>query len=285
MATAPSASSAGGQAAVGHHQAAHGDALLGQLGLALGAERRPGDAGPAGGGGLGGLGDGGDLDGAAVAPLGGLGQQRRPGPRRARAGHRGGDAGERHRLLGGADPAGQGDHVLGQVAGPQLEAHGHALELPVGGPPAHRGLGAGRRARPGRRPRPARRPSAPAALDDGVVVADGHHHDLDGGQLRRDAQPGVVAVAHDQAADHAGGDAPRGGPARAAGRRRRRGTGCRRPWRSSGRARGWCPSAGPCRRPSWPRRSWCWSPRRSAPWGSCARPRPGMASTSRMKSS
>ena len=66
-------------------------------------------------------------------------------------GHGGGDAVERHRLLGAAHPADQGDHVLGQVAGADLEAHGHALELPVGGPAAEA------RSRPGRRARPARR--------------------------------------------------------------------------------------------------------------------------------
>ena len=92
-----------------------------------------------------------------------------------------------------------------------------------------------------------------------------------GRQPGRQAQPGVVAVGHDQRADQAGRGAPRGLPDVLLLARCPRRTGCRRPWRSSGPARGWCPSAGPCRRPSWPRRSRCGWRRRSAPGPSCAR--------------
>ncbi len=55
----------------------------------------------------------------------------------------------------------------------------------------------------------------------------------------------------------------------------RTGTGSQRPWQSSARARGWCPSAALCRHPSSPR--WCRWPRRrrSAPARSCARRAPG----------
>ena len=45
-------------------------------------------------------------------------------------------------------PAGRAvTSALGQVAGPDLDPHRHALELPVGGPATERDIGAGRRAR------------------------------------------------------------------------------------------------------------------------------------------
>ena len=76
------------------------------------------------------------------------------------------------------DPVDQRDGLVGQVAGAELEAHGHALELPVGGPTADRHLDLVVELRPGR-PRPAARRPAPGPVASTVgVVADGHDHHL-----------------------------------------------------------------------------------------------------------
>ena len=103
----------------------------------------------------------------------------------------------------------------------------------------------------GGQPRGRRRRRRPSALHE-------HHDDLRRGQPGRQPQAGVVAVAMIRPPDHAGRHAPRRLQhellaARSASRY----------WMLEGpgevlaRARGWCPSAGPCRRASSPRRSWC----------------------------
>ena len=50
-------------------------------------------------------------------------------------------------------------------------------------------------------------------LPGAVLVADAHHHRLDVGEARGHPQAPVVAVTHDEPADHPGGGAPRRGPA------------------------------------------------------------------------
>ena len=56
------------------------------------------------------------------------------------------------------------------------------------------------------------RASRSAASRRAVLAPHEQHDDLDRSEPGRDAQPGVVAVAHDQPADHPGGRAPRGLP-------------------------------------------------------------------------
>ncbi len=70
-------------------------------------------------------------------------------------------------------------------------------------------------------------------------------------QARRQDQALVVAVHHDDGADEARREAPRGRPAKLLLRSADRGSGCRRPWRSSARGCARCRPAGPCCRPSW----------------------------------
>ena len=151
------------------------------------------------------------------------------------------------------------DPPCGQVAGPDLDAHGHALAAP---------------SRSTRRPKltSARgvelRPARPARgqlggellgrLAGAVLVPHEQHDGLGRAPAAAAARrppsspwamisPPIIRVL----------DAPRRLPDVLQGARSRSSTACRRPWRSSGPARGWCPSAGPCRRASSPRRPGC----------------------------
>ena len=88
----------------------------------------------------------------------------------------------------------QGDHALGEVAGPDLDADRHALQLPVDDPAAEASVDLRRRARRARRRPSSSRASAFGGLAGAVLVADEQHHDLDRREAGRDAQAGVVAV-------------------------------------------------------------------------------------------
>ena len=93
----------------------------------------------------------------------------------------------------------------------------------------------GRRART-RTPTPSSsRGESLGGLAGAVLVPDEQHDDLDGREAGRDPQAGVVAVAHDQAADHPGRRRPTTSSSTYSSvADSRRGTGSRTPWRSSG---------------------------------------------------
>ena len=82
-------------------------------------------------------------------------------------------------LLAAGDAAHQRGHAVGEIARTDLEPHGHALELPVGGAPAHRDVG---RASSCARTPAARSSSviARATRDDVALVAHHEHDDLMG---------------------------------------------------------------------------------------------------------
>ena len=230
----------------------------GEAVLAVVADRAPGDPGEPGAGGLEGLLDGPDLGRAAVAERGRLGEEARPGsPRAARR-----RSGEARRP--GRSPSPRTSRRASvttpsaDVARSELDAHRHALQLPVGHAPAEAGgdLGVHRRPDAGRGQLGGH---PPRLVGHGPVVVLAHHehHGLDVGDPRRHAQPVLVAVAHDEPADHPGRGAPRGRPAgleHAVVVQVLHAEGARRSWC---RARGSCPSGGRGRRPSSPRRSSC----------------------------
>jgi len=133
--------------------------------------------------------------------------------------HRGSDPRRRHAeslaLFAGQIAAGQHHGVLFHVARADLEPHRHAAHLPIVE------LETGVDFVPGVQLHPdARGPQRlvhlisqrqhGAALR--VLAPDRHDHDLDRRQAGRQHQPLVVAVAHDDGADHARADAPTGGP-------------------------------------------------------------------------
>ena len=126
-------------------------------------------------------------------------------------GHGRGQPGERHRRLLPRVPAHQRDLPGREVARPQLDPQRHALDLPLGHPAPERPA----------LPRVDAHPHARAAqrlrqllgdVQQRSVVAHRQHHHLRGRDGGRHQQARVVAVPHDQPADHPGGRAPRRRP-------------------------------------------------------------------------
>ena len=194
---------------VGQGEAAHGDRGLGERRLALGPERRPRDAGPAG----------------ARPP------RRPPRSWRPWSCARPGEPARRHTAPRWSSSSAAGDDVgdraaaapdvlppamrrttvtraLGEVAGADLDPDRDALELPVDGPAAERGVDPVVELDPHAGGARARRRSLPRRARHALAVLDDHARRLDRRQPRRHPQAVVVAVAHDQPADHAGRRCP-----------------------------------------------------------------------------
>ena len=160
----------------------------------------------------------------ATASFERLGEQRRLGLVESGA-HRGLEPGQWHRGLGPRVPAHEHGLAGVELAGADLDAHGHALELPVHDPAAERRVGAAVELGP--------QPGSRQLGGDGgglvagtVLVAHHEHHDLHRGEQRWEPQPGVVAVGHDQSAHEPRRRPPRGLPDVVFVRRTRRGTWC-----------------------------------------------------------
>ena len=217
------------------------------------AHGQPGEAGALGGG-LDRLVDAADVVGALGQRRLGLREQRAPGCRPA------GRPPPRPRPRAGRSPsptcrgAPASPRPRPGRAGPSSTRTGRALELPVDHPaperlaPSRRPAPAGRRptARPPPRaprppgPRPSRAPAAPRPRSG--RAAGGRRSPLSSPWIMI-SPPTIAGRASPRTWSRPGG-ASCPGP----------GSRCRRPARSSGRARGWWPSAAPCRRPSCPRR-------------------------------
>ena len=116
---------------------------------------------------------------------------------------------QRNRPPAAADP-GDEDHLpLGEVAGPQLDPQRHPPHLPVIELPPGRDLGAVVQPDPDREGQPAgERPRCRQHLLAGLAGEDRHDDDLNRGDLGRQHKPPVVAVDHDEAAEHPPADAP-----------------------------------------------------------------------------
>ena len=113
-----------------------------------------------------------------------------------------------HKLLLAGVAADQHALAVLDVAGADLQAHGHALHLPLGKLPAGLlvaviQLDAGILADLGGQ-------LAALVQHAGLVGSHGHDHDLNGRDGRGQDQAVVVAVGHDDGADQAGGRAPGG---------------------------------------------------------------------------
>ena len=177
-----------GQGAVGPLEHADGDAELSRGGP---RRRRP-PAPPTAAGRtrrrrLAGLVDGGDIGGAAVPAPASRPQAGRPGWSRAGRAHPATNASTGDRRLRPVVAADQRHHALGQVAGADLDAHGHPVSSQSVDPPAEalrrggvelgpdaRGPQLGgqpRRPPRRRRPRPARAPRPPASAPAWVAAA------------------------------------------------------------------------------------------------------------------
>ncbi len=119
--------------------------------------------------------------------------------------------GQGHSLLLPAVAHHQRDVALGQVARPDLDPHGYALELPVDAAPPETGVGAVVEAHPV--------PLGAHLVDqrhgrraNRFVVFDHHDHHLRRRQGGRQAQAEVVAVPHDEGPHETRRDAPGGLP-------------------------------------------------------------------------
>ena len=129
----------------------------------------------------------------------------------SRSATRPGDLAERDLALLAGVAADQGHLAGGEVARADVDPHRHAFQLPVDGAAAEAGVDVGVDLDPGagggdRVAQLARRGERP------VLVADDDDRHLDRGDPRRQAQPALVAVSHDQAADQPGRGAPGGRP-------------------------------------------------------------------------
>ncbi len=159
---------------------------------------RSGNRGETGPGGLLRLGDAGHLDGPGPPALERFGEQSRL--RFVERGADGGlEPGQWHRGLGSRVPAYEDGLAGVELAGADLDAHGHAFELPVHDPAAERRVGAAVELGPHTRRRELGGDGG-GLVAGAVLVAHHQDHDLDGRQERRDPESVVVAVRHDQRA-------------------------------------------------------------------------------------
>jgi hypothetical protein len=190
-------------------QAAHGDGVRGQLVLAALAERRVPNPCEARRRRVDGVGHRLDVGSVVREPplrtLEQLGLHLIEEPGHAR--HYGI---QRERRLAAHVATRDGDLAGIQVAWSDLEAQRHTLQFPLDDatPESRRAAGIQTRSHTGSRQLV---DEQGCRVHRALVVFDGDHHDLDRRDARRHAQPGLVAVRHDEAAHHAG--------ARARGRR------------------------------------------------------------------
>ena len=162
---------------------------------------------------------------------------------------------QQHRLLLAVVPAGDDHLALGQIAGPDLDADRHALELPVGGPPTEADadlvVQPGPDARrhqirlelAGGRCRPSPSSSRTTRTTAWISATRGGIRRPRSSPWAMISPPIIRVDAPHEVVQHSCWL-----PVGVGGSR------CRTPGRSSGPARGWCPSAAPCRRASSPRR-------------------------------
>ena len=236
-------------------------------------KRRPRDSHRAGAGLLDGLGDRRRAAGQAIAERSGLAQQLGLLGLEDRR-HRSCQAVERVCRLHALGAERERDLARGDVARSELDADGHAAQLPLDDAPADRDVGV--RVELGADPGAREVIDQPRGLLDDALAGPRHQHDdLDGRDPRRQAQAVVVAVDHDRRAQQSRGGAPGRLPRALHARRARPCRRCRRRARSSGPARATCPSAAPCRRASALRTTMRRPRRRTSRARSCARARPG----------